>query len=271
MSQYKGKVRFWEIWNEPGYDYTGNLGFRDQNYPGNWWLEGPNPCDNILQAPIYNYTRTLRIAWEIIKTVDPTAYVCLGSVGFPSFMNALLRNTDNPNGGDVSPEYPLGGGAYFDCIAIHSYPHFDGSTVNQDAGLYERHSDQAADGIVKTRADFQAVLDQYGYNGITYPRKEWISTEINSPRKALTGDYFAGKDAQINHMMKVQMVAKVNGIRQLHAYQLFDNKTEAEATDEFDLMGMYAKINGQPAYTQVVNDLGKAMKTMTDLVFDCPI
>ncbi len=268
VNQYKGQVRFWEIWNEPGYDFTGNLGYRDQNYPGNWWLEGPNPCDNILQAPIYNYTRTLRIAWEIIKTLDPDAYVCLGSVAFPSFMNALLRNTDNPHGGDVTPEYPLGGGAYFDCIAIHSYPHFDGSTVNPDVGLFERHSDQAADGVTKAQTDFQAVLDQYGYDGIIYPRKEWISTEINSPRKALTTECFAGHDQQINHMMKAQMIAKVSGIRQLHAYQLFDEKTEVEATDEFQLMGMYAKIDSQPAYNQVVNDLGKAMKTMTDLVFD---
>jgi len=268
VNQYKEQVRFWEIWNEPGFDFTGNLGWRDQNYPGNWWLEGPNPCDNILQAPIYNYTRTLRISWEIIKTLDPDSYVCLGSVGFPSFMNALLRNTDNPNGGDVSPEYPLGGGAYFDGIAIHSYPHFDGSTLNGNENLYERHSDQAADAVTKSRADFQAVLNQYGYDGITYPRKEWISTEINSPRKAMTGPYFGGKDAQINHMMKAQMVAKVNGIRQLHTYQLFDQATEQTAAYEFDLMGMYAKIDGQPAYSQVVNDLGKAMKTMTDMVFD---
>jgi len=268
VSQYKDQVRFWEIWNEPGFDFTGNLGWRDENYPGNWWLEGPNPCDNIMQAPIYNYTRTLRIAWEVIKTLDPDSYVCLGSVGYPSFLNALLRNTDNPNGGDVSPEYPLGGGAYFDCIAIHSYPHFDGSTFNPDLDFYERHSDQAADGVTKSRDDFQAVLDQYGYDGVTYPKKEWISTEINSPRKAFTGPYFAGVDAQINHMMKAQMIAKINGIHQLHPYQLFDQKTDQDAGYEFDLMGLYKKIDGITPYNQVVNDEGKALKTMTDLVFD---
>ncbi|MEI6409808.1 MAG: GEVED domain-containing protein [Bacteroidota bacterium] len=268
VSQYKGKVRFWEIWNEPGLDLTGQLGWRDQNYPGNWWLEGPNPCDNILHAPIYQYARTLRIAWEIVKTLDPDSYVCLGSVGYQSFLNALLRNTDNPNGGDVSPDYPLMAGAYFDCISFHSYPHFDGSTTNYDANFFERHSDEAADGVVKYRDYYQVILDQYGYDGVTYPKKQWIVTEINSPRQAYTGPFFAGADAQINHIMKAQMIAKVNKIHQLHTYELFDQKTEAEANYEFHRMGLYKKIDGQPAYAQVVNDEGKALKTMTDLIYN---
>ncbi len=267
VTQYKDEVRFWEVWNEPGFDLTGNLGWRGPEYPGNWWLEGPNPCDYILRAPIYHYTRALRIAWEVIKTVDPDSYVCLSGVGYLSFLNAVLRNTDNPNGGDVSPEYPLLGGAYFDCIAIHSYPHFDGSTINYGANLFERHSDQAADGVAKVVNDYQGILDQYGYDGVTFPKKEWICTEINSPRKAFTGDFFAGHDAQINHMMKAQMVAKINRVHQLHSFQLIDQETEADASYEFHQMGMYEKLDGQPAYQQRANDLGKAMKTMTDLVF----
>lgn len=268
VSQYKDQVRFWEIWNEPGLDLTFNLGWRDNTYPGNWWAEGPNPCDNVLHAPIYQYIRTLRICYDIIKTLDPDSYVCLGSVGYQSFMNALLSNTDNPNNGDVSPAYPLGGGAYFDCVSYHSYPHFDGSTTNYDAGFFERHSDEAADGVNKYRDYYQQILSLYGYDGITYPKKEWIITETNSPRKAFSGTYFAGVDQQINHMMKAYMIAKVSKIHQVHAFQLADQKTDAEANYEFHLMGMYKKFEGNLPYNVTVNDEGKAMKTMTDLVFN---
>ncbi len=276
VNQYKDDVRFWEIWNEPGLDLTGNLGWRDQNFPGNWWLEGPNPCDNIMHAPIYNYIRTLRIAWEIIKTVDPDGYVCLGSVGYQSYMNALLRNTDNPNNGDVSAAYPLTGGAYFDGITYHSYPHFDGSTTNFDQQFFERHSDEAADGIFKYRNYYQQILTQYGYDGVTFPKKEWIMTETNSPRKVFgeafpgsgLGPFFGGADQQINHMMKAFMVAKVNNVHQMHSFQLIDQTTEAAANYEFHLMGMYKTLNGAVPYNVQVNDLGKAMKTMSDMVWD---
>ncbi|MFN4257632.1 MAG: hypothetical protein ACK4Q5_21885, partial [Saprospiraceae bacterium] len=75
VSLYKGYVRFWEIWNEPGFDYTGGLGYAQPGSPGNWWDNNPSPCDYKLRAPIFHYVRLLRISWEIIKTLDPEAYV----------------------------------------------------------------------------------------------------------------------------------------------------------------------------------------------------
>ncbi len=267
VSTYKDDVRFWEVWNEPGLDYA-NIGWRGPDYPGNWWLEGPQPCQNILNAPLYHYIRTMRIAWEVIKTVDPDSYVCLGSVGYQSMLNAILRNTDNPQAGDVSPAYPLTGGAYFDCISYHTYPHFDGSTTNYDLNFFERHSDEAADGVYKYRDYYQAILNQYGYDGVSYPKKEWIVTEANAPRKAFTGQYFAGYDQQINYLLKTFMIAKINKIHQMHWFQLFDQKTDAEATFEFHLMGLYKKIDGITAYGQQVNDEGIAAKTVSDLIYN---
>jgi GEVED domain/Secretion system C-terminal sorting domain len=271
---YKDDIRFWEIWNEPGLDLRydiGGIGWRDQSYPGNWWAEGPAPCDYILNAPIYHYIRTLRISWEIIKTVDPDAYVCLGSVGYQSLLNAVCANTDNPNMGDVTGDFPKKGGAYFDAVSFHSYPHFDGATTNFSANFYQRHSDQAADGVVTYRQLYQQILDQYGYNGASKPRKEWIITEINSPRKAFgtafgNGPVFGGVDAQINHMMKALMVSKVSGIHQTHVYELFDRQSDATAGYEFDLMGMYKPHNGAAPYNVTVNDLGMGIKTTSDFL-----
>lgn len=267
VNTYKDDVRFWEVWNEPGLDYA-NLGWRDENYPGGWWKEGPKPCEYILAAPLYHYIRVLRISWEIIKTLDPDSYVSLGSVGYQSMLNAILSNTDNPNQGDVTAEYPLTGGAYFDCIAYHSYPHFDGSTINIGANYFQRHSDEAADGVVKYRDYYQQILNRYGYDGTRFPRKEWIITEINSPRKAYSYPYFAGKDAQMNHLMKAFMVAKINKVHQLHWFQLFDQRNEDEATSEFHQMGMYKKIEGEKPYNQQLNDVGMGVKTVSDLITD---
>jgi hypothetical protein len=266
-SQYKDQVRFWEIWNEPGFDLTGNLGWRDDQYPNNWWKEGPEPCDYILRAPIYHYIRTLRIAYDVIKTVDPDGYVCLGSVGYQSLLNAILSNTDNPNMGDIAADYPLTGGAYFDCISFHSYPHFDGSTTNYGLNIFRRHSDAAADGLNYYRGYYQEILDKYGYDGKKYPKKEWIVTEINSPRKAYSGPFFGGKEAQINHIMKAFMVGKIDHFNQLHIFQLSDQRTEAASNYEFHQMGLYQTITGGP-YSVVVNDEGKALKTMTDLLYN---
>ncbi len=266
--KYKDQVRFWEIWNEPGLDLTSyGIGWRPVGYPGNWWENDPNPCDYVLRAPIEHYVRTLRIAWEVLKTVDPDSYVCLGSVGYQAMLDAVCRNTDNPNGGSPTPEYPYGGGAYFDCMVYHAYPHFDGSTTNYDLGFFERHSDQAADGVTIFRDSYQAVFDKYGFNGTQFPKKEWIMTEANAPRKAYTGTFFAGELQQRNYIQKALMVAKINKVHQMHVFQLFDQKTDAEASYEFHQMGLYKKIDGKLPYSQEVNPEGIAVKTFTDLIY----
>jgi len=122
LKVYKYKVKFWEIWNEPDYTYSGN-GNKAAGVAGNWWDNNPPPCDlENLKAPIYHYVRMLRISYEVIKTLDPRAYVAIGGIGYPSFLDAVLRNTDNPTDGSVNSSYPLTGGAYFDVLSYHSYP-----------------------------------------------------------------------------------------------------------------------------------------------------
>ncbi|HVK48713.1 MAG TPA: hypothetical protein VM488_12725, partial [Pseudobacter sp.] len=109
VTRYKNWVKFWEIINEPDYDYGGN-GYRKKGETGNWYDNLPNPCDlPNMKAPIFNYIRLLRISYEVIKTVDPTAYITTGGLGYPSFLDAILRFTDNPSGGAVSAAYPLKG------------------------------------------------------------------------------------------------------------------------------------------------------------------
>ncbi len=270
VNYYKDYVRFWEIWNEPGFDYTGAKGWLPPGFDGNWWENDPDPCDYKLRAPIQHYVRLLRISYEVIKAISPESYVTIAGVGYPSFLDAICRNTDNPNGGAVTADYPLGGGAYFDCMGFHSYPHFDGSMRYWDSNVggfvYSRHSDAGADGILRRQNEYQSVLDSYGFNGGTFPKKEWIVTEINLPRKQF-GENIGSVDAQRNFTIKAVVTCMVNDINQMHIYSLSEIEEDADAQNEFDLMGLYNKLTGITPYNQVKNTSGITYKTTSDILF----
>ncbi|MEM8907416.1 MAG: PKD domain-containing protein, partial [Bacteroidota bacterium] len=270
VNLYGANIKFWEIWNEPGFDYTFLTGFLPPGTENNWWENNPDPCDYKLRAPIFHYVRTLRIAYEVIKYIDPEAYITLASVGYPSFMDAILRNTDNPQDGSVSSDYPLGGGAYFDVVTIHSYPHFDGTLRywDEDLGtfIHSRHSDAAASGIERTKTLYQEVLGQHGYDGQTYPEKKWIITEINIPRKRFA-DYIGGEEVQVNYIIKAYVEAVRNEILNMHIYDMSESHGLDDAVNEFQVMGLYQRLFGIFPYNQVVNQEGIAYKTTSDLLY----
>lgn len=270
VNLYGDNIKFWEIWNEPGFDYTFLTGFLDPGADGNWWENNPDPCDYKLRAPIYHYIRTLRISYEVIKTIQPEAHITLASVGYPSFMDAILRNTDNPIDGSPTPDYPLGGGAYFDVVTIHAYPHFDGSVRSWDEAtqsfVYDRHTDKAAEGIGRTKGLYQEVLASYGYDGLTYPAKKWIITEIAVPRKPF-GDYFGSDELQINYMIKSYVACIKNDIEAMHIYDMSESHFLDDAVSEFQLMGLFQRLFGVLPYQQVQNQQAIAYKTTSDLLY----
>ncbi len=267
---YKDYVKFWEIWNEPGFDFTNIKGFLPPGEPGNWWDNDPDPCDYKLRAPVQYMVRMLRISYEVIKSVDEDAFITFSGIGFPSFLDAVLRNTDNPEEGAVSANYPMTGGAYFDVVGFHSYPNFDGSLRSYDSNIsgfiYDRNSDAAANGILKSQADFQSVLDQYGYDGNTYPEKHWIITECNIPRKDFAGA-LGGEDVQINYVIKTLVKSKVADLLQLHMYKIAEEESIADATNEFQSMGLYEAIKDIQPSEQIINGEGIAFKTASDQLF----
>ena len=267
---YGQDIKFWEIWNEPGFDFSFVTGFLDPGQEGNWWENDPDPCDYKLRAPIYHYNRMLRICYEVIKTIQPEAHLTLGSVGFPSFMDAVLRNTDNPVDGSPTPEYPLGGGAYFDVVTIHAYPHFDGSVREWDeetqSFVYGRHTDRAADGIARTQNLYQNVLTSYGYDGITYPKKKWIITEIAVPRKPF-GEFFGSDELQINYLIKAYIACEKNEIEAMHIFDMSESHFLDDAVSEFQVMGLFQRLFGVLPYQQIKNQQADAYKTVSDLLY----
>ncbi len=269
VTKYKDYAKYWEISNEPDFDYTGHA-WLPPGADGNWWDNNPDPCQNALKAPIFYYVRMLRISYEVIKTISPDSYVAIGGLGYPSFLDAVCRNTDNPLNGTVTADYPLKGGAYFDCMSFHSYPHIDGSlrywSNDIDGFVYTRHSDAAADGVIELKKEFETVLSDYGY-GQNYPEKTYIITECNIPRVAF--DEFIGGDvAQCNFLMKALVEVQKEDVLQFCVFNLGETKTEEAASSEFQLMGLYENLNDADPYTQVTTQSGIAFKTTSDLLLD---
>jgi hypothetical protein len=274
VSMYKNQTKFWEIINEPDQD-GGADGWKAAGTAGNWFENTPTPCELInLRAPVYQYIRLLRIAYEVIKTVDPTAYVAPGGLGYSSFLDVLLRNTDNPTDGSVTADYPNKGGAYFDCLSFHSYPIYDLAYWDGVTGTvkYKRHSDACADSYIGAKKKFDDVFAKYGYNGTTYPQKTIICTETNIPGNSTT-TYFGGIEVQRNYIIKAIVESQMNGISQMYIYGIGNNGDYATATNGYDVMGLYQKLAGigpltnGGVYNQQYTDEGIAYKTTSDVLY----
>jgi hypothetical protein len=274
---YGAFSKYYEIWNEP--DFVSNWGVASAlpGTAGNWWENDPNPTDLLnIKAPIQYYIRMLRVAYEVIKRYQPDAIITLGGLGYPSFMHALLRNTDNPvpdgNGkrGGVTAQYPLAAGAYFDGLSFHSYPQYflkfwDFST---GAMSYKRHSDEAIDQTIRDKESYQKILRTFGY-GTTYPDKPVICTEINIPRKALNGE-IGGMEVQRNFAWKAIMKAAKNNISQMYWFVTGEvvDYNNAQSSDAFKLMGLYENLLRDMPGSEKLTDEGRANKSAQMLLQD---
>ncbi len=262
VAQHYGEfIRYWEVINEP--DFTSSdAGWGSVTDEHNWYNTDPDPCDlpNIA-APIEYYVRALHIAYEVIKARDETDYVCLGGIGYVNFMDALLRNSDNPVDGAVTDEYPHLGGAWFDCVSFHTYPMYKLSRWGDGERIYFRHSDAAIDVIDTSAQELREVLKTFGYDGVTYPEKRLIITETNIPRVQLD-DHIGSDAAQYNFLSKLYVKAQVMGLDQVHTYALFDNGLESEATDPYAVMGFYNTLSDIAYGDQVETNAAVALRTL---------
>lgn len=274
---YGAFSKYYEIWNEP--DFTANWGVASAlpGTPGNWWENDPDTRDMLnIKAPIQYYIRMLRVAYEVVKRYQPDAIITLGGLGYPSFMHALLRNTDNPvpdaNGklGSVTPEYPLGAGAYFDGLSFHSYPQYflkywDYTTNNMS---HKRHSDEAIDQTIRDKNSYEQILRDFGY-GTTYPAKSVICTEINIPRKPLNNE-IGGVEVQRNFAWKAVAKAARNNISQTYWYVTGEviDYANAGTWDGFKMMGLYENLLRDAPGNEKLTDEGKANKSAQLLLQD---
>ncbi len=261
---YGPYVKFWEVWNEP--DFTTVKADIDQ------WLNRAPKADELdnLHAPFYYYVRMLRITYEVLKKFSPEAHVATGGIGYPNFLDALLRYTDNPDGGKVTAEYPSKGGAYFDVLSFHSYPNYSLRAWDNSIGnfRYFRNSDNAADEVMSEKAEYEQILLNKGYDGNTHPKKIFIMTETGVARK--TFDYRYGSDEmQRNFVMKTLVQSQKKDIRQVYFYQLGEKANVADDTnyDEFKLMGFYENLLSDQPGSEKLTQAGVAHQTTSSLLY----
>jgi hypothetical protein len=262
--RYKDQVKFWEIKNEPDLTYNWYCAGATPGIPCNWWENDPPPGDLInWYAPVQSYIRLLRISYEVIKYVDPDAFICVGGIGYLSFLDSILRNTDNPDGGKITDTYPYKGGAWFDCLSYHCYPMYYLRAWDNTIGDFRlfRHSDAAVEALINMRNEYVDLLKKYGYGG-EYPEKEIIVTETNVPGKQV-GDYIGSPEAQRNYLVKAAIAGQKKGISGIYVYGPWDNAEQNQNGWDYDYMGLYKPLPETPSGTLRVNDSGIAWRTVS--------
>lgn len=235
VSTYKPYVKIWEVWNEP--DFTNSASGPESG----WWNNPPGKAElPHWNDSIFSYIRMLRVSYEVIKKVDPTALVATGGLGYESFLDAVIRYSDNPTDGTVNSSYPLNGGAYFDVLSFHYYPQYHVLNLATSQWNSGNDSDSAIDNLLVTRNNFKQRLNLKGY-GTTYPAKYFIITETGFGSKS-DGTNAGSMDLLRNYMIKLQVMGRANDFKQVHTYMLSDQEADNSVTDVYHHMGQYYDI-----------------------------
>ena len=268
--EYGGLIRYWEVWNEPDFSP-----YPQAYYPASesdsWWNRDPDPCElTRFSAPIQHYIRMLRITYEVIKSIDPNDYIAVGGLGFESFLDAILRNTDNPDGGAITADFPLKGGAYFDALSYHYYPHLSNGFREWSNDIFDwvnqRHSDGAVTKMWDHEDRLKSVLANHGYDNQTYPEKRIIVTETNVA-PFTEGMAYGGAEVSVNYALKVLVQGAQRGLDQVHFFQLGQERTSVASEWEMHkTMGLYHNLNQQNLNTALPMEQGTAVQTYNELM-----
>lgn len=243
MSTYKDHVQIYSVWNEPDW-------VSDWQVTLDWDTTAPDKGDlPRFNGSIHDYVRMLRITHEVAQKIDPSIKVAVGGLGYPSFLGAILRYTDNPDGGAVTADYPSTGAAYFDVLDMHYYPIFGPGS-----------SDVGAEGLVESKDKFQKVLDDADAG----PRP-FIVTENGAPRVSVGGAP-GGVDYARNYLIKSMVLAQGAGIAGVHWFILSDGADQA--TSSFGSMGCYEDLAGKTPATAKRTPTGEAYRTLGALLED---
>ncbi len=242
MSVYGPWVSTWEIWNEPDW-------VPDWQTTERWWDEPPTKEQLVrFGGSIFDYVRMLRIATEVRDKAAPNTRVGLGGIGYPSFLDAILRYTDEPSAGSVDAAHPRTGANYFDVVVFHYYPHFSPG-----------NSDVAARGLLSAKKNLEDVL---AARGVSPASRSFIVTESGASHVAIENTP-SGAEYARNYLTKVMPLAHRAGIEALHWFILSDG-SELEPPSPFDAMGLYADLSGLTSIEEArLTTNGVALRTLS--------
>ncbi len=219
VATYKTWVKVWEVWNEPDWVDT-------WSHTQTWDTEPPT-AEQLprFRGSIYEYVRMLRVSREAALLADPEAKIATGGLGYDTFLAAILRYTDNPVDGSVTPEYPKKGGDYFDVVSFHHYP------------LYTPgNSDAAADGYL---AHHERMAKRLADGGVT--GKTFVTTESGAPHVQLP-EAPSGEAYARNYLVKAMTLAHAAGVNGIDWYVLSDYAEPGSTNDAYGWMGLFEDI-----------------------------
>ncbi|MBN2527543.1 MAG: hypothetical protein JXR76_14205 [Deltaproteobacteria bacterium] len=243
---YSQWIKVWEIWNEP--DWTDTWSFTQT------WTESAPTKEQLprFNGSIYEYIRMLRVSWEAARLADPAALIATGGIGYATFLNAILRYTDNPQDGSVTAAYPSTGGAYFDVLSFHHYPIYTPG-----------HSDDAVAGYMNHVAELKAEL-----GAAQKVVAGFENSETGAPRFVVQ-EYPGGAAYARNYILKVMMTAQSTGVHGIDWFTLSDSALPGASTNAYHYMGLFADVVDLNSIDEAqITETGIALATMSELLTD---
>ena len=255
VNKYQQYIKIWEIWNEP--DFTNNLNYIKE------WNNRP-PLDKELinwHGSIYHFIRLLRISYEVIKFIDKDAFVAIGGITQPYFFKWILNNTDNYlEEGKVSKEYPYYGGAYFDCVSFHEYPHQNITDIQSDEFIYDKGSDILIKKFITAKKNLEYYLNLYKFDDVTYPKKLFVSSTTGVASYSID-ELIGGEEVRQNFLLKLPFYSMENNIRQIH----FESVVDKNLHNIFSKMGDYENVASETLETAKMKNSTKTRLTLNKL------
>jgi hypothetical protein len=182
-SRYKGRVRAYQVWNEPNLNIAGR---------SEWGGRPPNPAE---------YTELLKVAYQAIKQADPNAMVISAGLSPTSRWDDQAM----PDEEFLKGMYAAGAKPYFDVLGVHGAgykvpPETDPAVVARDPVLHNndpspeerkriycfRHVEDLRRIMVENGdGDKQIALLEFGWTSdAIHPEYSWFS--VTEEQK---GDY----------------------------------------------------------------------------------
>ena len=181
----------------------------------------------------------MRITYEVAKKVDPDCWVATGGLGYPNFLDAIMRYTDNPVDGSLTKEYPGYGGAYFDCDCYHKYPKWGTVDIETGERVDDRGSDSDARKVVILKKDHHNITKKYGF-GDKYPPKIFVATETGL-------DSQEGEDVKRrNWIIKLALMCLEYDVKQHHQLVFTD---DGKGMGDIQNIGQFVSL--EEAYTHL--------------------
>lgn len=241
ITTYAPYIKVFSVWNEPDW-------VSDYSITQKWPATPPSIADlPRFNGSIFDYARMLRIAKVVAAKISPDVRIATGGLGYPTFLAALAKYSDNPNGGAITADYPAAGIDYVDVLDLHYYPLY--TPGNSDAALA---------GLIAHRDSMTKVLSDAGL-----PTRPVVYTETGAPHVQI-GTLPGGDDYAKNYYMKVMVAGQAAGISAIHWFDLSDGADTS--SDSYQSMGLYSNLSSaQTVAAGTKTETGVAATTLETL------